>query len=114
MASREQALKRMLDTAAMLQWNLSMILEAKAVEAEKVRNWICNHVSSDAYAEQHQQLMESVRMHDQIVEVIDGLTKLGRGMNAIMKVALEHGLENNDDSGMMYGGGMGGNIGGHL
>ncbi len=110
MASREQAFKQMLDTAAKLQWNVSMILEAKAVEAEKVRNWICNHVSSDAYSEQHQQLTESVRMHDQIVEVIDGLTKLGRGMNAIMKVALEHGLENSDEGSMMFGGSTGGQL----
>jgi len=114
MANREQAYKHMLDTAAKLQWNVSMILEAKAVEAEKVRNWICNHVSSDAYAEQQQQLAESVRMHDQIVEVIDGLTKLGRGMNAVMKAALEHDMDSNDDGGMMFGGQLGGSMGGPL
>ncbi|PWW07353.1 hypothetical protein DFQ01_102245 [Paenibacillus cellulosilyticus] len=104
MAGREQAFQRMLDTAAKLQWDISMILEAKAVEAEKVRNWILNHVSSDSYYEQQQQLKESLRMHDQIVEVIDGLTKIGRGMNAVMRVALEHGLEG-DDNGMIGGSG---------
>jgi hypothetical protein len=107
MAGREQAFQRMLDTAAKLQWDISMILEAKAVEAEKVRNWICNHVSSDAYYEQQQQLKESLRMHDQIVEVIDGLTKIGRGMNAVMRVALEHGLEGDDNGGMLVGPGPG-------
>lgn len=107
MADREQAFKRILDTAAKLQWDVSMILEAKAVEAEKVRNWICNHVSSDSYYEQQHQLKESLRMHDQIVEVIEGLTKLGKGMNAIMRVALEHGLEGDDGSGM-FGGNSGG------
>lgn len=107
MARREQAFQRMLDTAAKLQWDISMILEAKAVEAEKVRNWICNHVSSDAYYEQQHQLKESLRMHDQIVEVIDGLTKIGRGMNAVMRVALEHGLDGDDSSGMLGGPGPG-------
>lgn len=107
MAGREQAFQRMLDTAAKLQWDISMILEAKAVEAEKVRNWICNHVSSDAYYEQQQQLKESLRMHDQIVEVIEGLTKIGRGMNAVMRVALEHGLEGDDNGGMLGGPGPG-------
>ncbi|MWC28653.1 restriction endonuclease subunit S [Paenibacillus sp. MMS18-CY102] len=108
MADREQAYKRMLDTAAKLQWNVSMILEAKAVEAEKVRNWMLNHVSSDSFNEQHQQLKETMRLHDQIVEVIDGLTKLGRGMNAIMKVALEHGLDSGDDGSNLFGGGQSG------
>lgn len=43
--SREQAMIHMLDAASKMQRNVSMILEAKAVEAEKVRNWALNHLA---------------------------------------------------------------------
>ena len=47
---RDQAYMRMLGATANMQWNVAMILEAKAEEAEKARNWICNHITSDPFS----------------------------------------------------------------
>ncbi|NBD26513.1 restriction endonuclease subunit S [Paenibacillus glycinis] len=88
--SRETAYVRMLDASAKLQWNVAMILEAKALEAEKVRSWMINHVTPDAFADQQEHLKSALQVHDQLVEVIDGLTKLSMGMTNVLKAALRH------------------------
>ncbi|MBW7458497.1 restriction endonuclease subunit S [Paenibacillus sepulcri] len=102
--SRETAYARMLDASAKMQWNVAMILEAKAVEAEKVRSWLCNHVTPDAFTEQEEQLKETLLVHEQLIEVIDGLTKLNQGMANVLKAALRH----DQDSGGGFGGAFGG------
>ncbi|RAP77406.1 restriction endonuclease subunit S [Paenibacillus montanisoli] len=85
---RERAYLRMLDASAKAQWNVAMILEAKAVEAEKVRAWLLNHVTADVFAEHQDQLKSAMQVHDQLVEVIDGLAKLNSGMTHVLKAAL--------------------------
>jgi len=108
--SREQTLLSFLDSSAHLQSNMAMILEAKAVEAEKVRNWICNHIRSDSFASQQQLVKETMDVHEQLIEVIDGLSKLGQGMCSMLKVVLRHDAEGADGLGGMDG--MGGLFGG--
>ena len=93
----------MLDASAKLQWNVAMILEAKAVEAEKVRSWLCNHVTADAFAEQREQLKESLLVHEQLVEVIDSLSKLSQGLSSVLKAALGHNREGGGFGGMFDG-----------
>jgi len=100
---REQAYQSMLDAAAKIQWNVSMILEAKAVEAEKVRNWALNHLSEQAFTSHTELLKESLGIHDSLVDVLDGLTKLENGLAHNLKVVLNREAE---------GGGMGGFGGG--
>ncbi|MBW7474519.1 restriction endonuclease subunit S [Paenibacillus oenotherae] len=102
--SREAAFARMLDASAKLQWNVAMILEAKAVEAEKVRNWLCNHVTKDAYPQHKESLKETLIIHEQVIEVIDGLTKLNQGMTNVMKAALYQDADNGGMGGMFNGG----------
>ncbi|MBD2848196.1 restriction endonuclease subunit S [Paenibacillus sp. IB182496] len=99
--SREQSYLRMLETSAKLQLNMALMLEAKALEAEKVRNWVGHHVNPDAFGSQQELLQESMDIHDQLIEVIDGLSKLGQGMSSVMKVVLRHDQE---ESGDMMGG----------
>ncbi|MBB3113631.1 hypothetical protein FHS18_005744 [Paenibacillus phyllosphaerae] len=101
--SRETAYARMLDASAKLQWNIALILDAKALEAEKVRSWLCNHVSTDAYGVQQDQLKDSLIVHDQVIEVIEGLTKLNQGMTSVLRAALRHDQER---GGGYYGGGF--------
>ncbi|CAH1206199.1 hypothetical protein PAECIP111893_02461 [Paenibacillus plantiphilus] len=101
--SRERALARMLDASAKLQWNVAMILEAKAVEAEKVRNWVCNHVTPDAFPQNQESLKETLIIHDQLIEVIDGLTKLNHGMTNVLKAALYQDGESEGMGGMFNG-----------
>lgn len=104
--SREQSYMRVLDASAKLQWNVAMILEAKAVEAEKVRNWLCNHMTCDVFTSQQEQLKGSMDVHDQLIEVIEGLTKMGQGMSSVLKVVLQEETEGGGDSGGgMFGGG---------
>ncbi|MNJ55090.1 hypothetical protein D3C77_505640 [compost metagenome] len=77
-----------LDAAAKIQWNVAMILEAKAVEAEKVRNWMLNHVHGGSFESHEKMLSEPIDIHEQIVEVIDGLTKLQNGLTSNLKAIL--------------------------
>ncbi|MBJ6363817.1 restriction endonuclease subunit S [Paenibacillus sp. GCM10012307] len=106
--SREQSFMRVLDASAKLQWNVAMILEAKAVESEKVRNWLCNHMTSQAFTSQQEQLKGSMDVHDQLIEVIEGLTKLGQGMSSVLKVVLQQDSESGGDGvdGMFGSGGF--------
>ncbi|OUM95433.1 MAG: restriction endonuclease subunit S [Thermobacillus sp. ZCTH02-B1] len=86
--SREQAYMRMLNTAANIQWNVAQILEAKAVEAEKMRNWLINHVTSDVFADHESQVKHPIGIHEHVLETIEGLTKLSRGLTGVLKAVL--------------------------
>ncbi|QHW33411.1 restriction endonuclease subunit S [Paenibacillus rhizovicinus] len=105
--SRETAYVKMLDASAKLQLNVAMILEAKALEAEKVRSWMINHVTPDAFADQQDHLKATLSVHDQMVEVIDGLTKLNMGLTNVLKAALNH---HENDSGGGFEGMLGGSF----
>lgn len=94
--SRENAYLKMLGASANMQWNMAIILEAKALEAEKARNWICGHMSSDAFDEDEMQLRQSVQVHDQIVEIIEGITKYNQGIVAMLRAVLETDEDDGD------------------
>jgi hypothetical protein len=85
---REDAYHLTLDAIAKMQWNVAMILEAKATEAEKVRNWLITHITNDTYETHMDQLSTSLQIHEQNIEVIDGLTKLCNGLSRNLKVIL--------------------------
>lgn len=76
-----------------------MILEAKAVEAEKTRNWMLNHLTETAFINHKEQISDPLEIHDQIVEVLDGLTKIQLSLARNMKAILYRG-----ESGSMGGG----------
>ncbi|GAB6991511.1 hypothetical protein [Paenibacillus pini] len=97
--SREQAFLHMLDAASKIQWNIAMILEAKAVEAEKVRNWTLHHLNADAFTSHEDQLNEPLQVHSQIVELLEGLTKLEIGLCSNLKVVLAQDEGYSGDSG---------------
>lgn len=94
--SREQAYLRMLNAAANMEWNVAMILEAKAVEAEKMKNWLINHVTSDAFTDHESQVKQPLGVHEHVLETLEGLTKLNRGLTGVFK-ALVGGDEDGDD-----------------
>ncbi|EES72972.1 restriction endonuclease subunit S [Paenibacillus phoenicis] len=104
--SREQAYLNMLDAAAKIQWNVAMILEAKAVESEKVRNWILNHVLESSFEDHEKQLSDPLEVHDQLVEVIEGLTKLQNGLCSNLKTVLPPDVTEGSGDGL--DGGFGG------
>lgn len=102
MMNREQSFLNVLDAVAKMQWNVSMILEAKAVETEKVRNWITNHVHSGSLESHEKKLTEPLGIHEQLIEIIEGLTKLQNGLCSNLKAVLasdETDLGSDDDGG---------------
>ena len=96
--TREEAYHNTLDAIAKIQWNVAMILEAKATEAEKVRNWILNHITHGVYDAHGEQLAACLLFHEQNVEVIEGLTKLCNGLSRNLKEIIN---PDTDDSGAM-------------
>lgn len=94
--TREEAYHITLNAIAKMQWNVAMMLEAKATEAEKVRNWLCTHVTGDTYEAHNDQLLASLQFHEQNVEVIDGLTKLCNGLSRNLKIILNPDTEESD------------------
>ncbi|MFF2483989.1 restriction endonuclease subunit S [Paenibacillus sp. NPDC058071] len=108
---REQAYLRMLGATANMQWNVAIMLEAKAEEAEKARNWICNHITTESFIGDQTQLKQSIQMHDQIIDVLDGVNKMGQGIVSILRALLDKDSDNGGEQGMgsfHFGGGMGG------
>ncbi|TFE27860.1 restriction endonuclease subunit S [Cohnella luojiensis] len=102
--SREEAYHLTLDAIAKMQWNVTMILEAKATEAEKVRNWLCTHITKDTYVAHQDQLSTSLQLHEQNIEVIDGLTKLCNGLSRNLKIILSPDGDVSDNMASMFGG----------
>ncbi|MBP1907756.1 hypothetical protein J2Z32_004437 [Paenibacillus turicensis] len=104
--SREQSFLKMLEATANIQWNISMILEAKAVEAEKLRNWVLNHVVEESFADHEKQLSHPLDVHEQLIEVIEGLTKLQSGFSSNLKTILPEEDDGEDGGGFgdMFGG----------
>lgn len=88
--SRERSYIKILESSANMQFNISLILEALATKAEKSRNWVCRHISAPAFDNHDDQLKQSIEIHEMLVGVIGGLTKLEYGMAKNMKVILGH------------------------
>ncbi|WP_127578767.1 restriction endonuclease subunit S [Paenibacillus koleovorans] len=106
---RSEYFMQMLDAAASMQYNISMILEAKANEAAKSRDWILNHLNHLTYDNHADQLKQPLAYHEQFVELIDGLTKLEAALGKNLTVVLN---KKEPMSSGLDGGGFGGLFGG--
>jgi hypothetical protein len=93
---RDQAYIAMLEVAAKMQFEVSLILEAKALEAEKTKNWLCNHLLSAEFNDYEDQLIQAIDIHKQMIDVIDGLTKLENGLRKNLVIVLEHNKSSGD------------------
>jgi len=94
--TREEAGRVALDALAKIQWNVSMILEAKAVETEKVRNWLVNHLTHHTFTSHQDQMTASLQFGNLNVQVIDGLAKVLGGLTRNFKAALQTGSDGAD------------------
>ncbi|NHN30191.1 restriction endonuclease subunit S [Paenibacillus agricola] len=101
--SRPESFNRMLTAAAKIQLNIALILEAKAIEADKSRGWICNSLDISAYGDHAQQVKETMAVHDQLIGLIDGLSKLESALAKNLKIILNE----KEEEEAMGGGGMG-------
>ncbi|MNP58511.1 hypothetical protein D3C76_1534340 [compost metagenome] len=80
-------------------------MEAKAIEAEKVRNWALNHLNGEAFLTHGDQVAEPLKMHDQLVEMLEGLTRMETGLcNNLKAVMVDNSAEEGGMDGGMFGG----------
>ncbi|MEF3354563.1 restriction endonuclease subunit S [Paenibacillus sp. GYB006] len=99
--NREKSLLQMLDAAVKVQYNISFILEAKALEAEKMRNWSVNHLSGATYDSHEDQLTVSLKLQEQLIELLEGINRMEAGLNKNLKALLHQSEENGFDQMMM-------------
>jgi uncharacterized membrane protein YgcG len=99
----------MLQAAADIQSNIALILEAKSVEAARSSQWICQHLTSDHFETHSDQVKKTIEVHEQLLEVIDGMTKLELAFAKNLQVLL--GQSEEDSSGSSGGGADGGSGG---
>lgn len=104
---REEAYLLMLDATAKIQAHIADILEAKALEAEKSRAWICGHIHKEVVADHAEKLKKSLEFHEQLIEVMEGLTKMENGLSQNLSVLLnrtgDHGEGGIGGLGDMFG-----------
>lgn len=103
--TREEAYLSILDASAKFQFNIALILEAKAAEAEKVKKWILNHLFAESYADHVTQVQHAIEIHEYLIDVIEGMTKMENSLASNLKVV----LNKDQHEGEGYGG-FGGEI----
>lgn len=91
--SKEESFMRILDASVVIQRNTYLILRGKAMEADKVRQWVLKQ-----YSEADGKLKESLSIHEQIVEQIEGLTRIGTGLCRNLRIAMGTSDDQNADS----------------
>jgi hypothetical protein len=97
----------MLQAAAHFQMNIALILEAKSVEAARSCQWICQHLSSDHFETHGDQVKRTIEVHEQLLEVIDGMTKMEQALAKNLQVLLGQKEDDADSAGGAVGGGTG-------
>ncbi|MFC5447342.1 restriction endonuclease subunit S [Paenibacillus aestuarii] len=102
---RTESYLSILDAAAKIQLNVALILEAKALHAEKSRNWICHHLSTAAYENNADHLKNTSEIHEQLISVIEGITKMEVAFAKNLNLLI--GQDEEEASGMGAGGGLG-------
>ncbi|OCT14004.1 hypothetical protein A8709_00235 [Paenibacillus pectinilyticus] len=99
---------QMLDATAKLQDEITHMLEARVIDATKYQNWICQHVNAMNVEGHELQMKVTGEIHDSVIDLIDGLTKLENALNHQMKALLggkESGTGFGMGNGLDFGGG---------
>ncbi|MEC0232231.1 restriction endonuclease subunit S [Paenibacillus alba] len=97
--NRNDLYLHMLDATAKLQHEIALMLEARVVEAEKSRNWICHHINSSNLEGHEHQMKQTGEIHEHVIELIDGLTKMENSLNRHMQALLGSNDAGSGDSG---------------
>ena len=108
---REQSFLRILEATANMQFNIALMLEAKALEAQKSRTWICRHMLSGAFESSQDHLKKTLEIHEKMVEVIDGITRMENGLGKNLKIILRQDEDESsgiDGFGSLFGTDFGG------
>ncbi|WP_019532827.1 hypothetical protein [Paenibacillus ginsengihumi] len=106
--SRTESYQKMLMASSHFQHNVALILEAKAVEAARSTQWIVNHLGNIHFEDHDSQVKKTLEVHEQLIEVIDGLTKMEQALAKHLSVILgdsgdsEGGDSSTSDFGDMF------------
>jgi len=85
---RAAAFLDMLSSSAKMQEHIASILEAKAYEAEKARSWVCTSLHESTFTNCDEIHKTTLLVHDSIVEVIEGITKMELGLAKNLNIVL--------------------------
>lgn len=77
---RNETLLDMLESSAQMQEHIAVILEAKALEAEQRRGWVCSHMQIHHHSGGEDCHKGSVDLHENVVDVIAGITRMELGL----------------------------------
>ena len=86
--SRDQSYLEIMDAAERMQDSISRILAAKLAEAHINKTWISNQLLPNKYSEANELHKQSMELNDQLIEVIDGITKMEFGLARNLKIIL--------------------------
>lgn len=107
MEEREATYEVTLDAFSRVQRDVSMILGAKAIEAEKVKSWILNHIVEGTFSTDAERLTQCLQVHEQQIEVIDGITKMFNGLGRNLRAILNPEPEEEGEGLLPFGSGFG-------
>src|SRR5690606_7459622 len=85
------AYMRILAADADIQYHLASILEAKANELAKAGEWTMQHIHRSSEHNLAGQLKEAMKIHGQMIEIIEGITKVETGLARHIKMVLSDG-----------------------
>lgn len=95
--ARSDILLDMLASSAIMQEHIAVILEAKALEAEHRRGWICGHMQIHHHPGCEECHKNSLELHENVVEVIAGITRMELGLAKNLNVLIHQ--ESSDEGG---------------
>ena len=96
--TRRTTMLHMLESTALMQEHISVILEAKALEAEQRKHWIYSHAQVHCYPGCEEFHKHSQEQHEGIVDVIASITRMEQGLAKNLNLLL-HQEESGDSSG---------------
>lgn len=86
--SRDESYLRMMEASALMQESISRILLAKTEEAQLNQAWISNQLRPGRYADASGVHKQSMELHDQLIEVVEGIAKMEMGLARNLKIIL--------------------------
>ena len=101
--NRNEAFVDIVAAMSNIQGHIAFILEAQALEAEKSRNWFCEYIHADAYTDHKLQLKQALKVHSQLIEVIDGIVKVENGISRNLKILLNKNEDSTSDASSLFG-----------
>lgn len=103
--ARSDTLIHILESSAIMQDHIASILEAKALEAEHRRGWICGHMQIHNHPGCEECQKNSLDLHENVVDVIAGITRMELGLAKNLNHLFRQ--DNSGEGGGGFGGGFG-------